>query len=117
MKPPAASGIANAIGAGDTASCDASKSSLTMDAQGVQMKTLLAICVVAVAAVANVGCLTEADPQTNQSEAISALSCPDLVDPGDGVVFFCGMDEGSCCCDRVDMLDARVVYSGCGFDF
>lgn len=44
------------------------------------MKTLLAICVVAVAAVANVGCLPETDPQTSQSEAISPLliggGCP-----------------------------------------
>jgi hypothetical protein len=93
--------------------------------KGIQMKTLLAICVVAVAAVANVGCLSDTDPQTSQSEAISAvetspveiLSCPGLVDPGDGFVFFCSNEEGSCCCDRVDMLDARIVYSGCGFDF
>lgn len=86
--------------------------------KGIQMKTLLAICVVAVAAVANVGCLSETDPQTSQSiSAVETPNCPAQLESGDGFVFFCSLEEELCCCDRVDMLDARIVYSGCHFDF
>lgn len=80
------------------------------------MKTLLAICVVAVAALGNVGCLSETDPRTGQSEVISAIetSCDAVDEPGDGTVLFCSMDEHNrCCCDHVDMSTGEVFGYSC----
>jgi hypothetical protein len=80
------------------------------------MKTLLAICVVAVAALANVGCLSETGPQTSQSEAVSAETqwCPDVEEAGDGTVVFCSYDApGWCCCDHVDMVTAEIFGQTC----
>lgn len=84
--------------------------------KGIQMKTLLAICFVAVAALANVGCLSETNPQTGQSEAISAVEtqgCPAIDEPGDGTVLFCSADAGWCCCDHVDMLTGECFLISC----
>jgi hypothetical protein len=83
--------------------------------RGIQMKILLAICVVAVAALANVGCLSETDPQTDQSEAISAVetACDAVDEPGDGTVLFCYTDHNMCCCDHVDMSTGEIFGQSC----
>jgi hypothetical protein len=55
------------------------------------MKALLALCVVAVATLASVGCFSETVPQTDQSETSSAVvtACDPIYEPGDGTVLFC----------------------------
>ena len=81
------------------------------------MKTLLAICVVAVSALAAVGCLSEPAPQIGQSEAISAVEtrCLDVEEYGDGTVLFCSsFDNGYwCCCDHVLMETGEVFGQTC----